>query len=88
MSYGNTEATPHPSSYPLCYVSSASQGVRVLVYLFVCVLVCADWIAVSGAAKTTDLFTRVSGYLLRRAQETIPAVRSFEHNFARGTRKL
>lgn len=41
--------------------------------MFVCVLIYADWIKVSGAVKTTDLFARVSGYLLRQAQATIPA---------------
>lgn len=61
---------------------------NVYVCLFVCVLICADWIKVSGAVKTTDLFTRISGYLLRQAQEMIPTVRSFENKFERGTQKL
>lgn len=69
MSYGNTEDIPS-SSYPLCYFSSACQCASVFVWAFII----ADWIKVSGAVKTTDLFIRISGYLLRQAQAMIPTV--------------
>ena len=42
--------------------------------MFVYVLIDADWIKVSGAVWTTDLFTNIYGYLIRQAQAMNPAV--------------
>lgn len=50
----------------------AKQCVRVCA--FVCALIHTDWLEVSGAVWTADLFTRISGYLLRRAQAVNPTV--------------
>lgn len=38
------------------------------------VLIHTDWIEVSAAFWTTDLFTRIPGYLLRRTQAVNPTL--------------